>query len=362
MRFTNKTRQTIFCVLILIAAILSTPASANIWDLPDGLLELFETNKAYETYSSGAKDAMTKQGKPQRTAVFTMENRDHCALFVCRENDEHVWNIETQSTAAVYQPKDRPNYYPKIDLSHEGQFEMIYQGNPIESYLFAFEGGQWLLTEAKILSGKMEMSYHREGNRLMIESSTGIVGEIPNLTLRNFDIQQIPKSEDKARRFLSTIESVTQTMPQPTLLQTSKKGKLPVYSGPGSNSFRAAKKKAAVSFVGDVLGYGQQNGWVMIEYSIQPGKNRIGWVQAPDVQGKLPNLLFQNISALTMQNTFLTDDPHISQEAIVSVPVGTQVTVKSVLLPWWAYVVVPIESTTYYGMIPISSLNIGNTQ
>lgn len=362
MILSHKAQKAIFCIFILMTVMLSVPASANIWNLPDGLLELFESNKAYESYSSGSKDAMTQNGKPQNIAVFTMENRDHCELFVCRENSEHVWRVEAKSTTAVYQPKDRPNYYPKIDLSNEGQFTIVYQGVPMESYMFTYEEGQWFLSEAKILSGKTELTYQRKGNHLLIESANDNIGEMPNLTLQDFDIHQIPKSADEARLLLRVMGSVTQALPQPALLQTNRKGKLPVYSGPDSNSFRAAKKKASVSLSGDVFGYGRQNGWVMIEYAIKPGKNRIGWVQMPDLQGSMPDLLFQNISALTMQDTFLTDDPHIGQEVLVSVPMRTQVTVKSVLSPWWAYVVVPIGSTTYYGMIPLSSLSIGNGQ
>lgn len=359
MHLTYKARQVFFCVLLMVVVLLSVPASANIWDLPNGLLELFESQKAYETYSSGAKDAMTKKGKPQNIAVFTMESRNHSELFVCRENSDHVWHIEAQSTAAVYQPEDVRNHYPKIDLIHEERFAMAYQGDRIETYVFAYEEEQWLLTEAKILSGTEELSYHREGNRLTIDSANVRLGELPTITLENFNICQIPKSEEEAQQLLQVAGHFLQSLPQPTLLQTNEKGKLPVFSGPQSSSFRAANKKATVSLAGDVFGYGTQNGWVMIEYAIQPGKNRVGWIQSSDIQGSLPDIVLQNVSALTVQDTFLTDDPHVGQAVLVSVDAGTQVRVQSILKPWWAYVAVHIGSTLYYGMIPLAALNIG---
>lgn len=75
---------------------LPTPARANIWNLPNGLLDLLDTNQSYNGYTAGSRDAKTRQGKPSGLAVFIMTSATHDELFICHENSDHTWKIEDQ--------------------------------------------------------------------------------------------------------------------------------------------------------------------------------------------------------------------------------------------------------------------------
>ena len=86
----------VLTVLLINLFIIPSRAYANIWNLPNGLLDLFDSDAQYSSYTAGARDAQTKAGQPSELAVFLMTTQEHYELFVCRETVDHVWRIECQ--------------------------------------------------------------------------------------------------------------------------------------------------------------------------------------------------------------------------------------------------------------------------
>ena len=50
----------VLTVLLINLFIIPSRAYANIWNLPNGLLDLFDSDAQYSSYTAGARDAQTK--------------------------------------------------------------------------------------------------------------------------------------------------------------------------------------------------------------------------------------------------------------------------------------------------------------
>ena len=67
----------VLTVLLINLFIIPSRAYANIWNLPNGLLDLFDSDAQYSSYTAGARDAQTKAGQPSELAVFLMTTQEH---------------------------------------------------------------------------------------------------------------------------------------------------------------------------------------------------------------------------------------------------------------------------------------------
>ena len=133
--------------------------------------------------------------------------------------------------------------------------------------------------------------------------------------------------------------------------------KYEVYSGPGKNTIRGGNGKAAVSTNGWIQVFGQENGWVMIQYSIDNTHYRIGYIDAVSLpkDANVGYLYFNStpVSMLNAEN--VTDDPLYSRNTLTSVSAGTQVTWLATMGEW-AY----IDGGTFRGFVPLYSIVVPN--
>ena len=61
----------IICAGLICLLTVPSQALANIWNLPNGLLDLFDSNKPYNGYTAGSRDEKTQKGKPSALAAKT---------------------------------------------------------------------------------------------------------------------------------------------------------------------------------------------------------------------------------------------------------------------------------------------------
>ena len=133
--------------------------------------------------------------------------------------------------------------------------------------------------------------------------------------------------------------------------------KYPVYTGPGEDYVRSGNGKGLVSTNGWIEVYGQKDGYILIQYSIDSSHYRFGWIDRnalPEGTSVLA-MDFAGISADTLseitQDTFLTDDPLFSQNKLCSLKAGQTVSWLAVLNKDWAYVLVNVNGKMMCGFV-----------
>ena len=133
--------------------------------------------------------------------------------------------------------------------------------------------------------------------------------------------------------------------------------KYPVYTGPGEDYVRSGNGKGLVSTNGWIEVYGQKDGYILIQYSIDSSHYRFGWIDrnALPEGTNVPAMDFAGISADTLseitQDTFLTDDPLFSQNELCSLKAGQTVSWLAVLNDDWAYVLVNVNGKMMCGFV-----------
>ena len=133
--------------------------------------------------------------------------------------------------------------------------------------------------------------------------------------------------------------------------------KYPVYTGPGEDYVRSGNGKGLVSTNGWIEVYGQKDGYILIQYSIDSSHYRFGWIDrnALPEETSVPAMDFAGISADTLseitQDTFLTDDPLFSQNKLCGLKAGQTVSWLAVLNKDWAYVLVNVNGKMMCGFV-----------
>ncbi len=142
---------------------------------------------------------------------------------------------------------------------------------------------------------------------------------------------------------------------------------LPVYSAPGTSSWRGGDGKASVSTNGAIYCAGYESGWMLIFYEVTGGVNaggiRVGYIR--DLQGKyrVPDRLqFDYLRAGVTADCSLTDDPLKAYSRIATVRAGTEVTYLSTFInqynQCWDYVETTVGGKTARGFLPAGYLDI----
>ncbi len=136
--------------------------------------------------------------------------------------------------------------------------------------------------------------------------------------------------------------------------------KLAVYTGPGTQYYRAADGKAMASTNGSVYVGGWENGWLMVMYWTNNGNIRVGYAQAKDFKERVsaPQLLFDYAAARITRACALTDDPVATYQTLVRLPEGAQVTFLSEYVNEyrWAYVEALVGGALMRGFVEAEAI------
>ncbi|MBR3905817.1 MAG: cadherin-like beta sandwich domain-containing protein, partial [Clostridia bacterium] len=119
----------------------------------------------------------------------------------------------------------------------------------------------------------------------------------------------------------------------------------PVYSGPGTDYYRANNGKALYGKGGKARIYGLvDNAWVMMGYGLSNGDYRIGYVEKAaldnmtNLTGNINyNLTFDKQAMYTIESAPLTDDPIVKCKKVIDVPADTLVVALG-QIDQWVYV------------------------
>ena len=374
-------KKRIFLIFLLACLVLvCTGASANSWNLKGKLLQSMIKTHDWDDYT-----LLGNQADP----FAVMQSRYHHALFFSDDSDRlHVY------TTAVYQPDDRRGA-PSLQLT-EQEMHLSY-GND-ETYVFRLrkEDGEYLLYSATI--GDFQLLANWETEEVGLPSyraneKDGTALWWAEVRLSDFNIRLLPHSVEEVRnmnlmqaQFDSSLqclgfvagsgEMFSADRPG-ELLKAGKKGTAAVYSAPyGKSAWRAGKGKAAVGLNGDIWllsRYRNEGGqsYACIRYNVSERTQRIGYALCRDLG--LPEITdwhpdepltgFAHVDVEAIADTWLTDDPDVSQYQQFRVPKGTQFSCMGLYNEYYAYVAAEVKNDRFvdggaiiWGFVPIRDL------
>lgn len=174
--------------------------------------------------------------------------------------------------------------------------------------------------------------------------------------LRYFSWQDFPFDPDELRDIVSNPPSIPEGNLTAKRIQFTGGKKYPVYNGPGTSYGQSGGGNAHVSTNDWIQVFGEEDGWIMIQYDITRDHMRIGWIDADALpSGKtVTQLSFRPVAATLNAGTTLTDDPLGEQGSVGYVREGLTVQWLATMGDW-AY----IESTDgslLRGFVPLSRI------
>lgn len=343
----------ILLILCLTLAVTLPAASANSWNLSGQLLAMVEQTHDYDDYYAMVSDYNRKAD----TTHTILTSRYHNQLVAVDEVKDG-WKDAIFSTTAVYQPSEQSTSgKPKLTRIKNG-FELAYP-KVKELYRFEYISNDWgemayTLMYAKMGSVEIE---RKESYRYLVTQGTDSAMWAVEVTLENFNIHNMPKrGPDDVRRINEANEGLqylAYLYPQVVSGQTSGKKSYAVYSAPDTSSYRAAKGKASVSTGDDYNLYLTVGDWSLIEYRVSLRTSRFGWAQLGNHGDETTNEIVR-VPMLTAFDTYLTDDPNVSEYHQAELPAGTKLTALSHLENNWAYVYVEamVDGKITRGFVP----------
>lgn len=338
-------------------------ASANEWGLSGGAYDIVSEDKRYDGYTAIADSGNEILADYGHVNQVIMKNR-YDAFLMSVSRVGKVWQLDTVNHAAVYQPGDKRGEFPNApELENWGDGLKLSYGEK-ETYTFLWNGEEYILSDVRYKADEhytdcyiatkdsLEFWQSNPGDTFL-PIGDGLWPTV--ITLGEFNITQMPRSLAEVRQ-LTMVSNALMDAPQ---LETTgawkavkDAGMLAVYSAPDAASYRSASGKASVSLGGDFAIYGTVGDWTLIGYEVSPRTSRIGYVQKP--LGDEP-LAFAEVALTAAADTFLTDDPFVSQYAQVKIPKGAALTGMAQCGEYYAYVEYQADKL-YRGFVPMKDL------
>lgn len=344
-----------FVMILLACLLLFSSASANQWGAEGWTIDVFDDGP-WEDYNV-LESSYKRSGD---YAQLIASSRYHNEL-ICLAKDSATRNSDVlvlaTSTTAVYQPDHPDANKAKLRQTEDG-FVLEY---PDEWYRFRYHLGSYLLVEAYLGNEDTSVVWREDAPYLFMNSCGRAELDIDQIYLDHFHISLFPRMADVAHLnhlWASLGDGNPFYRQAPSVLKV---GNAPVYSAPDKHSWRAAKGRASVSLKAteeyEVLG--SVDGWTLIEYKVSQRTSRIGYVPEGYLATEVdPQLL--HVPAFVSRDTYITDDPNVSQYPQFDLHPGQPVTLLAYYNHCYAYAEVTLDHTLLRGFIPMTALTLAD--
>lgn len=361
--------------LSLVFPLIATASAADIpADLPQDIQKYFSA-KSYADCKVLGHAALTNHGNNDCCFVLLRDGKGINTLF-CFKQKKNTWKKEFQTSKAVPQT----NQEMWISIAMEGGYEAaspdpikapqlcIGMMNDSQEYvalwtIFSLEKGQWNLHSIYGYSSGYEAMVVKENSITYYHDAefTSVKGTVRGSIqrdIRYLNLSSVPKTYEKAKATLTeapTLPRSDKLFAQEVKFKGGKK--YAVYSAPDKKSLRGANGKAAVSTNGWIQVFGEEDGFILVQYSIDAKHYRFGYIDAASLPKgtDIDPFFWDSRAAWTNSNVSVTDDPLFSAQSLTTLPDHAPVTLLATLGDW-AY----IESSTgdlLRGFVPLSCLD-----
>lgn len=321
----------------------------------------------------GSDAQVLSEGKPYGDTWFVLTRKGNTNTIYCFRLRNNVWKHSFHAVKSVPQGKYGTemailSYFqdPASGVYHDGPILMLAKYNETGSYYDQAvyyqrsSSGQWNLVcvidrksnADTIEVGKDYVDYYTyDGTN---QKHTKVRGTIQR-DIRYLSLESFPMNAQEAKSKLTFAPDMpVNSELQATDVQFTGGKKYNVYSGPSQNSIRGGNGKAAVSTNGWIQVFGQENGWILIQYSIDTAHYRFGYIEASSLpkDAYVGYLNFYARNAVIQYSVSVTDDPLYSRSTLITASAGENVTWLATMGDW-AY----IEGTNYRGFVPLNAIS-----
>lgn len=164
-----------------------------------------------------------------------------------------------------------------------------------------------------------------------------------------FNLEDFPKTYKEAREKLTNPPVTPSDFYSPEQITLRPKEKYDVFAAPGRSSYRAANGKAEMSTNDWVQIFGEEDGWLLVQYDISRDQMRFGYIDASALprNTEVQPLVWYDLPEQTIKyGVSVTDDPLVSNSVIHRLSTGEKVKVLSSFGSWYY-----IETTDNYGRL-----------
>lgn len=359
-------------LLTLLVCFAVSPALANSWGLKGDLLNVVAKDQRWNDYSTLSA---------QQADFAVMRSRYHNVLMRHKDGELLTYPL------AVWQETDKAKVEtPKLKLRSDGQVLELTYGDQ-ESYSFQLNRrfDTYWSADALIHAYVNGLNFQRDEYGFIVGDGSQEVRWQRNVLLDDFTIRLFPRTLEEIKHLNYMYAVLDSGMDEMDLGASSVnigKGTVPVYSAPFDDAWRAAKGKASVGLSGQHWRMGEYintdgEAYTQIRYEVSERTQRIGYVRTEDLNAT-PNhgnlLKHIRVPLEVRSDTWLTDDPLVSQYQQFYVPKGTQFTCMGLYGRDYAYVAGKIKKGSFvdggkritngdqivWGYVPLRDLTISS--
>ena len=176
-----------------------------------------------------------------------------------------------------------------------------------------------------------------------------------------FDIHDFPKTLEEARSKLTNPPVTPSDFYTPLTLTLRASEKYDVYAAPGRDSYRAANGKAMMSTNDWVQIFGEEDGWLLVQYDISSDQMRFGYIDASALPKgtQVQTLSWYDLPEQTIKySANVTDDPLCSNSIIHRLNAGDKVTVLSSFGTWYYIETTDNNGKALRGFVPKTCIDL----
>ena len=170
-----------------------------------------------------------------------------------------------------------------------------------------------------------------------------------------FNIHDFPRTLEEARSKLTNPPRTPSDFYSPVKITLRPSEKYDVYAAPGRSSYRAADGRAVMSTNDWVQIFGEENGWLLVQYDISSDQMRFGYIDSSALPRgtTVQRLTWYDLPLQTIKYSVnVTDDPLVSGSVIHSLVMGDEVKVLSTFGNWYYIETTIRNGRTLRGFVP----------
>ena len=348
----NRRFISIFLCLTLLLTLLAPAALANSWGLKKGLmLSAVSKTHNYDEYT------VLAHLKLPDGEIAVMASRYHAVLLYAYRDENGKLQMDAYHTA-VKQPDERGFKLVKL-IRADYDFILEYSDLSLKFRPYGLNG--FSLDSGRIGELTLQAGSPNTEQIIWLTCSDGKnsynwqAGEAATPLLAEFNLRLFPRTLDEIGASCE-LEYVLRAQFESFELGAGA-ATVPVYSAPSESSVRFAKGKASVNLREPVRFYGltRDGNWALIEYAVSDRTSRFGYVKRRDLPSSVAwtfTLPSVDVPVTVTQDTFLTDDPNVSQYRQMTLNAGSSVRLLGLYDLWYAYVEATLDGKTVRGFVP----------
>ena len=176
-----------------------------------------------------------------------------------------------------------------------------------------------------------------------------------------FNIYAFPKTYEEACEVLTNPPVTPTDFYTPQSFTLRPREKYDVFAAPGRDSYRAANGTAVMSTNDWVQIFGEEDGWVLVQYDISRDQMRFGYVDASVLpkDAEVQTLHWYDLPEQTVKVSIsVTDDPLVSRSIIAYLTAGDTVKVLSEFGNWYYIEMTDNQGELLRGFIPQTTIDL----